>query len=210
MVVGMDVLLADPQVARVPVRECGEPLVELSSVGVPCRAIGTAARVRLGVAVRLAAAQRSLPPGTGLLVVEGFRTAASQAAIVARYRAVVEAEYPGAEPAEVERLTSRFVAPVHVAPHVAGAAVDVTLTGPDGELWMGTDIDATPEESDGCCFTDASGLTEPLRTRRRLLADALGAVGFVNYPTEWWHYSFGDRYWALVTGADAARYGPLS
>ena len=29
----------------------------------------------------------------------------------------------------------------------------------------------------------------------------LGREGLVNYPTEWWHYSYGDRYWALATGA---------
>jgi D-alanyl-D-alanine dipeptidase len=31
----------------------------------------------------------------------------------------------------------------------------------------------------------------------------------VNYPTEWWHWSHGDRYWALLTGAEAALYGPV-
>ena len=41
------------------------------------------------------------------------------------------------------------------------------------------------------------------------IADVLGAQGLVNYPTEWWHWSFGDRYWALVTGAEHAIYGPL-
>jgi len=30
----------------------------------------------------------------------------------------------------------------------------------------------------------------------------------VNYPTEWWHWSYGDRYWAFVTGAPHALYGP--
>ena len=37
----------------------------------------------------------------------------------------------------------------------------------------------------------------------------LGVVGLVNYPTEWWHWSYGDRYWALISGADAALYGPV-
>jgi D-alanyl-D-alanine dipeptidase len=32
----------------------------------------------------------------------------------------------------------------------------------------------------------------------------------VNYPTEWWHWSYGDRYWALMTGAPAALYGPVA
>jgi D-alanyl-D-alanine dipeptidase len=30
----------------------------------------------------------------------------------------------------------------------------------------------------------------------------------VNYPTEWWHWSFGDRYWAYVTGTGRSHYGP--
>jgi D-alanyl-D-alanine dipeptidase len=40
------------------------------------------------------------------------------------------------------------------------------------------------------------------------LAAALSAAGFVNYPTEWWHWSYGDRYWAMVTGEPAALYAP--
>ena len=37
----------------------------------------------------------------------------------------------------------------------------------------------------------------------------LAGQGLVNYPTEWWHWSFGDRYWALLTGARHALYGPV-
>ena len=29
---------------------------------------------------------------------------------------------------------------------------------------------------------------------------ALATEGFVNYPTEYWHWSYGDRYWAYVKG----------
>jgi hypothetical protein len=41
-----------------------------------------------------------------------------------------------------------------------------------------------------------------------LLREALAAVGMVNYPTEWWQWSYGDRYWALSTGAGHALYAP--
>ena len=34
-------------------------------------------------------------------------------------------------------------------------------------------------------------------------------TALVNYPTEWCHWSYGDRYWALMTGATAAVYGPV-
>ncbi|SED95789.1 D-ala-D-ala dipeptidase [Streptomyces sp. TLI_105] len=36
----------------------------------------------------------------------------------------------------------------------------------------------------------------------------LTSTGLVNYPTEWWHWSYGDRYWAPATGAATAPYGP--
>ena len=52
-------------------------------------------------------------------------------------------------------------------------------------------------------------MTGGARAARDLLARALTDAGLVNYPTEWWHWSFGDRYWALVTGAPVALYGPV-
>ena len=48
------------------------------------------------------------------------------------------------------------------------------------------------------------------RAHRAVLRTALEGAGLVNYPTEWWHWSFGDRYWAVVTGAPVALYGPVA
>jgi D-alanyl-D-alanine dipeptidase len=75
---------------------------------------------------------------------------------------------------------------------------------------MGTAIDATPEQSDGACFFDAANISADARANRDLLSGVLGSVGLVNYPTEWWHWSYGDRYWAYVTGARYALYGAIS
>ena len=72
---------------------------------------------------------------------------------------------------------------------------------------MGTEIDATPEQSDGACFF-AADVDPQARRNRMLLAEVLGGAGLVNYPTEWWHWSYGDRYWALMTGSGQALYGP--
>lgn len=41
-----------------------------------------------------------------------------------------------------------------------------------------------------------------------VLGTALASAGLVNYPSEWWHWSYGDRYWALATGTSSALYGP--
>jgi hypothetical protein len=47
--------------------------------------------------------------------------------------------------------------------------------------------------------SECAALTPPQRANRRRLADALTAVGFVNYPEEWWHFSYGDRLWAQIS-----------
>jgi D-alanyl-D-alanine dipeptidase len=167
--------------------------------------------VRAGLADRLMAADLQLPWGIQLRVVEGFRPVEQQRAIISSYAEQVRAHHPGADEAERSRLTSRFVSPVDVAPHVAGAAVDLTLVDVCGEeLDLGTPIDATPEASDGRCYFAADGIGADARAHRDLLASVLAGQGLVNYPTEWWHWSFGDRYWALMTRARHALYGPLS
>ena len=200
----MTILLSDPRVAAVPIRDGGEPLVRLVRALSP-----TGAPVRAGLAERLRAAHLALPPGIGLRVVDGHRSVAAQRSIIAAYSAEVCAARPGVSGQELDELTSRFVAPLQVAPHVAGAAVDLTLVDACGdELDLGTPIDATPEQSDGRCYFAAAGIGADARAHRELLGRVLGDVGLVNYPTEWWHWSYGDRYWALVTGADAALYGP--
>ncbi len=201
----MTILLSDPRVAAVPVLDSREPLVVLDPSFGPARAL-----VRRGVATRLATAQTLLSGGLRLRVVEGHRSVADQQAIINRYSAEVCAAHPGVSPADLDRLVSRFVSPIAVAPHVAGAAVDLTLVDAHGrEVDMGTPIDATPEQSDGACWMAAPHISPFARSHRRLLSTVLTWSGLVNYPTEWWHWSYGDRYWALSTGAAAALYGPV-
>ncbi|WP_097326241.1 M15 family metallopeptidase [Paractinoplanes atraurantiacus] len=201
----MVILLSDPRVLAVPLRDAGVPLVRLGREFGPARA-----RVRADLGERLGWARAALPPGVGLRVVEGHRDIARQKQIIELYGAQVRAARPTIDEAGLHHLVSRFVAPVEVAPHVAGAAVDLTLSGPDGDLDMGTPIDATPEESGGACYFAADGISAQARANRMLLARVLGGAGLVNYPTEWWHWSYGDRYWALMTGAPASLHGPVA
>ena len=70
-------------------------------------------------------------------------------------------------------------------------------------------MNASPEESGGACFTNAPGLDAIARTNRVLLTWLMRPAGFVNYGSEWWQWSYGDRYWAFVGGYPAARYGSL-
>ena len=210
------ILLSDPRVAAVPVGEDGEPLVDLRDVpelrldARQADPAGAYARLRAGVVDRLLRAQRALPAGLRLLVVEGYRPLDAQSAIFTAYRDELRRRHPTWVGARLHAETSKFVSPVAVAPHLTGGAVDLTLCTVDGaELDMGTPVDATPDDSHNACYTAARKLRPDARRNRAVLTEALAGSGLVNYPTEWWHWSYGDRYWALLTGAEATRYAPV-
>ncbi|WP_434599598.1 M15 family metallopeptidase [Streptomyces sp. A5-4] len=209
------ILMSDPRVAAVPVRGCGEALVDVRLDGallVDVRvedAAGVFCFLREGVLGRLVKAQASLPRGLRLLFVEGYRPLSLQRHYFEEYADELRTAHPEWSPEQVAASASRYVSPPHIAPHSAGAAVDLTLADADGhELELGTPMNASPEDSAGACYTAADGIGDEARARREILGAALTAAGLVNYPTEWWHWSFGDRYWALATGTDAALYGP--
>ena len=209
------VLMSDPRVTEVPVTESGERLVDLEAAGVMVfsdrKRDGnpSIALVREGVAERLRQASANLPAGFRFLGVEAYRPPALQELYFSAYEGRLRQRHPELDDAAVRRLASRFVSPPDVAPHPSGAAIDVTLCTPGGEeLDLGCRVDATPEESAGACFTAAEDLPAEAAANRQVLVDALSSAGLVNYPTEWWHWSFGDRYWAMSTGAAAALYGP--
>jgi len=205
--------------ARVPIRDNGEPLVDFIAVCpqirfAPEHPLFTYNRARLarhGVAERLCRAQALLPRGYVLEVVEGWRSVAHQQMMYdATYREYRQAHPDWTETA-VRRKTNRFSAPIDPRvppPHTTGGAVDLNLLGPDGS---GVDLIA-PFELSGRrgAAMNARGLSPEAQHHRAMLAAALNAADFSNYPAEWWHWSYGDQAWALRTGHDHAIYGMLT
>jgi len=206
--------MSDPRVAAVPVRENRQELLDVRERGFlvssyRADAVGAFAKVRVGVLKRLELAERSLPSGLRLLFIEGYRPLALQQRYFGEYLESLRAANPGWNDERLRAAASRYVSPPALAPHSAGAAVDVTLCTADGrELDLGTRVNASPEESGGKCYTDHPDVEAAAAANRAVLGGALRAAGFVNYPTEWWHWSYGDRYWAMATGVPEALYGP--
>jgi D-alanyl-D-alanine dipeptidase len=116
---------------------------------------------------------------------------------------------------EVERYWARGAAdgqidPLSPPPHATGAAVDLTIRRRNGaHLFMGSIFDdvtaisntAALEEAPALSFSDVEA-----RHNRRLLYWLMVKEGFVNNPTEWWHFSCGDQMWARISGAPRAYY----
>lgn len=217
-------LSADPAILAIPIRERGEALVDVALRGDVVLAAAHALErgpasghtlVRRAVYRRLLLARRALPADVRIRLREGWRSLRQQRELFDACVARIARQHPDWPSSRCFREATRIVAPVinadgspNVPPHSTGAAVDVDLIDSSGQaLDMGTAFDdaGDPERA----RTDCPDIARQARRHRRLLVDAMAAQGFVNYPYEWWHFSYGDRYWAFVAGQAAAIYGPV-
>ena len=207
---GLRRILPRSVVNRVPVVECGEPFVLVhKSLRLRLRdGSGIPVRLREGVAKRLYAAAELLPAGFNLILVEGYRSVARQEILWKAELEAMKRAHSGVEKSEVERLVRLRVANPALGGggHQTGGAVDVTLADTDWrELDMGTAVYAfsvgTP--------THSRAVSLAVRKRRRELCLVMHLAGFVNYPGEWWHFSYGDKLWAAYGRKPSASMGPL-
>jgi D-alanyl-D-alanine dipeptidase len=210
------VLMADPRVTAIPVTDNDEELTDVRDHALSVSSLKAGegedfAYVRAGLAARLVEAQEALPRGIRLLLIEGYRPPVRQRGYFEEYLGYLRQGNPGRSDEQLRLLASRYVSPPEIAPHSAGAAIDLTLCAAGGaELDLGTPVNASPEESGGACYTSHPSVSAEARRNRAILASALQGAGLVNYPTEWWHWSYGDRYWAMASGSGSAVYGTVT
>jgi len=217
--------LSSPQVQAIPIADCGEPLIDVThssliTCGSPPECPETAPFYRLlrsGVVARLEQAQQYLPAGLRLRLYEGYRHPKIQQMLFdAQWRRMQiahptqSAAWCYAQAAQLASPLRTFAGEPVIPPHSTGGAVDIDIVDAAGQpLDFGmalSDWGVVPPE---LCATQCAGLTEAAARNRRLLVEVMTAAGLVNYPREWWHFSYGDQYWACVTGSAQARYGAV-
>jgi len=145
---------------------------------------------------RLAHVADGLPERLGLAVFDAWRPLALQAELF-------DAAYaePGLPPGYV---AEPIADPATPPPHLTGGTVDLTLTLDGTPLALGTGFDDFSRRAATVALEQVPG---PERDLRRLLYHAMRAGGFVVLHCEWWHFEFGTRRWAAITG-HRPRYGP--
>lgn len=219
------IYIADPEILAVPIVECGDPLIDIKDFDelfygpVPeCELTADCyTKMRKTIFEKLCLAQKDLPSGWRFRIYEGYRSLKVQQMLFEQeYQRVVE-RFPLKNNEEHFHETTRLVSPVthldgtkNIPPHSTGAAVDVEIINEDGELIdMGMEckdwIDVPPD----LCMTQCSLISMEAQRNRKILYDALYAHDFINYPTEWWHFSYGDRYWAYHKKVSHAVYGTI-
>lgn len=200
--------------------ECHEPMVALE--GLDARILLDASQAncahighqpmflaREAVASKLRLAAKALPAGFAMLIKETLRPAELQQRLYARHLRELATRFPNMREEQRLEMASHFIAPPDVAGHPTGGAVDLTLCDLDGyERDMGCAYDADETASNGACFSFCTSITPEAQNNRQILFSALETQGLINYPFEWWHWSYGDKYWAAISGARHAIYGP--
>lgn len=183
---------------RVPLIECGEPLVSLHEFAPAIRIIRpqTIPFCRETVARMVQRAAEQLPTGVFMGVTDAWRPLLRQQRIYEFMSRCAREAYPDREGPALTRTVNRWVAPPNrKAPpgHCTGAALDVILVDADNEP---LDVTSPFTRFEGGP-TYVFGLTEQAQANRTMLVDAMLGVGFSNCRDEWWHYSYGDAGWAV-------------
>jgi D-alanyl-D-alanine dipeptidase len=107
-------------------------------------------------------------------------------------------------------VVNQFTAPMNQRvppPHTTGGALDVFLVDDRGKAY---DMHSPFKSTDHACFAlDAAGLSEEARKHREILREALETTELTNYPSEYWHWTYGDQGWAYRGDHPAAFYGAI-
>ncbi|HSX21065.1 MAG TPA: M15 family metallopeptidase [Gammaproteobacteria bacterium] len=218
-------LIADPKILAIPVHENHEELVDLRSQNII--AFGSSPEVpnntdytkmRKQVYDKLVEAQALLPNGLKFRIYEALRSLSLQERLFKDRFEIVKKSNPAWSHEDIFKETTRLVSPVvnidgtrNVPPHSTGAAIDIYLIDGKGQVVdMGIRTEDWILDEDGSIsVTDSTKISAEAQANRKIMGDALSKVGFVNYKTEYWHWSYGDRYWAYYKEQPFAFYGSV-
>ena len=211
---------------KMPIAESGEKLVNLDEFKCPrllvhpyyynegyAEALPTC-YVRQQVAVNLCEASKYLPSNWKLVVLDGWRPINLQRALFEKLSRKLDV------PIERKSIIKDFVSvpsenPHNPSPHLTGGAVDVSLVDDQNQFVpMGTDFDhfginsATRSLEERISAISPSSLEMDWLRNRRILFHSMRSVGFTNYAHEWWHFDYGNQFWAIQENKMAI-YGPI-
>lgn len=206
-----------PSIKEYNILGIDEKLVSISNAGILCKSQYYKQGIpgsykdcyaRESVVHKLVTAQQSLPEGFKLLVWDAYRPVCIQQRLWNFYRQNIINKYKITDDAEIDLKTSFYVSKpsydeMKPSLHSTGGAVDVTIIDSNGnELNMGTDFDDFRNEAWTNHFEEYTDNIE-VRDNRRLLYNTMIQAGFTNLPSEWWHYDYGNKFWAYFNNTDA-------
>lgn len=191
-----------------------EPLIDLCVCGAPNiifghnyyfnQIEGTSPHcyAREEVAKKLIKISNQLPLGYKLKIFDIWRSFQTQYVLYKQFEEMFRRQNPNMKDDEIASLTQKYVSlpkrEIYNGPvHCSGGSVDLTIVSEDGnEIDMGTPFDDFTIVAHTNYFENNT-CSIKVRNNRRWLYNMMISEGFTNLPTEWWHYDFGNKFWAF-------------
>jgi len=184
----------------IKVKECGEPLVDIKKlcpdlVIAPNLKKENRAFLRKTTVKMVCQAKKHLPEGMTFIIESAWRPQYLQEKIFQQFVKRFTKKYPLWPKSKVIKEVEKYVAPFeggHVSGHMAGGAVDL-------RIWKnGRKI---PMKSSKLTYQENAKSFQPklplyIQKNRQTMFDALQKAGLSNFPKEFWHWSYGDIWWA--------------
>lgn len=156
--------------------------------------------LRKKVVQMLNKAQRKLPKGYHLIIKDAFRSKDMVLKMYDKYFKKIKEEKPNLTEKEIDLfIRNKLAMPDDSVPpgHMTGGAVDVVLCDDNGKHINTRNSNYNFLNNPKHQYTFAKDLAPDIKRNRMILYKALTRVGFSNFFKEYWHYSYGDGYWAL-------------
>lgn len=207
-------LIPDSELINIPVKDNGDELIDLRAY---CPKIELVIidpdlderfyNIRKPIAEKLNTIQSKLKPSEKLVIYSAFRPVEIQKAHYEDMLIKVGKDNPQWSEDEIKQETAKRIAPPDIIPpHTAGAAIDLTISKEGKMLDMGTGYKEFNDKTE----TDSDKISDEQKKNRAYLRKLMTNEGFVNYPTEWWHYSYGDRYWSAFLNFSESIYDSVN
>jgi len=199
----------------IKIQECNERLVAVKRycpslvVHLGRKRAGEQAFLRLTVARMLKKALASLPRGMTFIINDAWRPAVVQERIRQEFFFRFKEKNPNWSTARIRKEVDKYVAPSQggkVSGHMTGGAVDLRLLSNGRKVPMKSSKLSYQENAQ----SNQPKLSKYLQRNRAIMFQALQNAGLSNYPQEYWHWSYGDYYWARRNKKKIAIFGRKS
>jgi D-alanyl-D-alanine dipeptidase len=218
-------LIASSKVKSIPIIESNEKIIDLREtkdilydISDPNMINTEYTYIRESVYKKLLTADKiAMEYGFRICLFEGLRDIKRQKILFENAYNRLKSENPTFSDKEIFDETCKIVSPVinfdgsiNIPPHSTGGAIDICLVDIITHEYV--DQGVRPDEPFTVVTiskTDSELISEEAKKNRAILCKIMTSVGFINYPLEYWHWSYGDRLWAFCSGKDHAIYGSV-
>ena len=192
--------LFEGEVLKIPVLTIDEPMIDIRDFDYKFEMAERLKdfRTRKVMAEKLARINEKMKTkGLGLKIYELYRPLSQQKKEFDQIWADMAIKNPGLAQAELWAKVTEFIAdPKFCPPHSTGGAVDLVPYNLDSgkELEMGSPINEIDEKAALFC----PDISPEAKANRAMLLEMMLGEELAPMCTEWWHYSYGDAYWAAI------------